>query len=176
MKRKRVLQVLMEEQAYSDVVREAQELVELALKGMLRSLGVDPPKWHDVGPILVEHKDLLPADVRFHANRLSEISGWLRKEREFAFYGNIDLIPTEQYKEVDAQRAIDSSLRGAEGDEAIQKPRLGGSWVSGLPRRLCRLALTPGELRRWTLATPSLHRGEAWGMGRTNREPSATLN
>ncbi len=44
MKRRRVLEVLLEEEAYSDVVREAQELVELALKGMLRQVGVDPPQ------------------------------------------------------------------------------------------------------------------------------------
>jgi HEPN domain-containing protein len=30
------------------VVREAQELVELALKGMLRAIGIEPPKLHDV--------------------------------------------------------------------------------------------------------------------------------
>jgi HEPN domain-containing protein len=50
-KRLRVLEVLMEQDAWSDVVREAQELVELALKGMLRAVGIDPPKWHDVGSI-----------------------------------------------------------------------------------------------------------------------------
>jgi uncharacterized protein len=44
-KRRRVLEVLLEEEAYSDVVREAQKLVELALKGMLRCVGIDPPKW-----------------------------------------------------------------------------------------------------------------------------------
>ncbi|MDQ3776871.1 MAG: HEPN domain-containing protein [Pseudomonadota bacterium] len=44
-KRRRVLGVLLEEEGYSDVVREAQELVELALKGMLRIVGIDPPKW-----------------------------------------------------------------------------------------------------------------------------------
>jgi HEPN domain-containing protein len=47
-KRLKILPVLLAEQAYSDVVREAQEIVELALKGMLRQAGVDPPKWHDV--------------------------------------------------------------------------------------------------------------------------------
>jgi len=36
-KRRRVLEVLMEEEAYSDVVREAQELVELALKAWVFS-------------------------------------------------------------------------------------------------------------------------------------------
>ena len=39
----RVLEVLQEQGAHSDVVREAQELVELALKGMLRFVGIAPP-------------------------------------------------------------------------------------------------------------------------------------
>ena len=34
--RLKVLDLLLREQAYSDVVREAQEVVELALKGVLR--------------------------------------------------------------------------------------------------------------------------------------------
>jgi len=104
--RRRVLDVLMEQEAYSDVVREAQELVELALKGMLRAAGIDPPKWHDVGPILLEQAGAFAPDIRAKLPRLAEISRWLRKEREFAFYGDIDFIPTEQYSAVDAERAI----------------------------------------------------------------------
>ena len=48
-KRLKALDVLFAEEAYSDVVREAQEIVELALKGALRAIGVEPPKIHDVG-------------------------------------------------------------------------------------------------------------------------------
>ena len=40
---------------------------------------------------------------------MADISKWLRKEREFAFYGDIDLIPTEEYKEQDAVRAMDDA-------------------------------------------------------------------
>ena len=39
---------------------------------------------------------------------MAEISGWLRKERELSFYGDIDFIPTEQYVQADAERAIDA--------------------------------------------------------------------
>ncbi len=42
-KRMRAPEVLREEDAFSDVVREAQELVERRLKALLRSIGVDPP-------------------------------------------------------------------------------------------------------------------------------------
>ena len=59
-KRLKVLDLLLEEEAYSDVIREAQECVELALKGMLRFVGIDPLKWYDVGGILVKYKEKFP--------------------------------------------------------------------------------------------------------------------
>jgi HEPN domain-containing protein len=108
-KRLKILGMLLEEDAYSDVVREAQEIVELALKGMLRQIGIEPPKWHDVGPLILEYRTRFPDEVSSQAERLAEISAWLRKEREFAFYGDIDFIPTERYSKDDAQRAIDDA-------------------------------------------------------------------
>jgi HEPN domain-containing protein len=103
-----VLPVLMAGQAWSDVVREAQEIVELALKAMLRHVGVEPPHWHDVGPLLVEHRRRFGA-AESDVDRLAATSAWLRKEREFAFYGDIDLIPTDRYTEADATRARDEA-------------------------------------------------------------------
>ncbi len=47
--RLKALEVLFAEEDWSDVVREAQEIVELCLKGMLRAIGIDPPRQHDVG-------------------------------------------------------------------------------------------------------------------------------
>lgn len=108
--RRRVLEVLAEQAAWSDVVREAQELVELALKGALRLVGLDPPHWHDVGPILVEHCAMFPEWFAESAPRLAEISHWLRREREFAFYGDVDVIPTEAYRDTDGRRAIGDAL------------------------------------------------------------------
>lgn len=105
-KRLKALIVLLEEEDYSDVVREAQEVVELALKGMLRQVGVDPPKWHDVGRVLLEYQELFPEEVRGELKRLAAISKWLRKERELSFYGDVDFIPTEEYDREEAERAI----------------------------------------------------------------------
>jgi hypothetical protein len=62
--RRRVLEVLLEQDAYSDVIREAQQLVELALKGLLRKVGIDPPKWHDVGPVLLDNRDRFPEPLK----------------------------------------------------------------------------------------------------------------
>lgn len=105
-KRLKILDVLLREEAYSDVVREAQEIVELCLKGMLRYVGIEPPKYHDVSPILIEHRekfeDISPEEI----SKLANISRKLRKERELAFYGDIDFIPTDQYTLEDAKEAI----------------------------------------------------------------------
>jgi HEPN domain-containing protein len=101
-----ILDVLHQKGAYSDVVREAQEIVELALKGMLRAVGIEPPKYHDVGGLLLEHRDRFVKDVSDMLDRAAKISKWLRKERELAFYGDIDFIPTEEYSAEDSSRAI----------------------------------------------------------------------
>jgi hypothetical protein len=50
-----ILDLLLKKKAFSYVIRESQEIVELSLKGMLRSVGVEPPKIHDVGGLLLEH-------------------------------------------------------------------------------------------------------------------------
>ena len=105
-KRLRALGTLFEDEAYSDVIREAQELVELALKGMLRFVGIEPPKQHDVGPLLLQHRDRLPAAVAAVAERVAGISHGLRKEREFAFYGDEDFIPTDEYTRAEAETAL----------------------------------------------------------------------
>lgn len=100
------LEALMKRGNYSDVVREAQETVELALKGMLRAVGVEPPKYHDVGGLLLEHRDRFTEDVSGGLTRAAEISKRLRKERELAFYGDVDFIPTEEYTADDARKAL----------------------------------------------------------------------
>lgn len=104
-KRLKILDLLIEEEDYSDVVREAQEIVELTLKAMLRYVGIDPPKWHDVSSILIEHITHFPEEEHDNIKKLKEISKWLRKERELSFYGDIDFIPTEEYTLEDAEKA-----------------------------------------------------------------------
>jgi HEPN domain-containing protein len=104
-----ILGVLLKHEAYSDVIREAQEIVELALKGMLRAVGIEPPKYHDVGGLLVEHQEKFGNDIASELPYLARISKWLRKERELSFYGDIDFIPTEEYTEEDARKAINDA-------------------------------------------------------------------
>jgi len=105
-KRLRALRVLLEEESYSDVVREAQEVVELALKALLRGFGIDPPRQHDVGALVIEYAGRFPPGVAAQVDRLAAISKRLRKERELAFYGDVDFIPTAEYSLDDGSRAL----------------------------------------------------------------------
>ncbi len=100
--RLKALHTLHNEGGYSDVIREGQELVELLLKGLLRLVFIDPPKWHDVGSILKEHKEKLPESVQKDLERICKFSSDLRKEREISFYGEDDFLPTESYSKEDS--------------------------------------------------------------------------
>ena len=62
--RVRALDVLFEAESWADVVRESQEVVELALKGLLRAFGVEPPRIHDVSDVLLAERDRLPEPLR----------------------------------------------------------------------------------------------------------------
>ena len=95
--------------SWADVVRESQEAVELALKGLLRSCGIDPPRLHDVSEVLRGERGRLPESVHGHLDRMAAISRDLRRDRELAFYGAEDLIPSEFYGEEDARRALEGA-------------------------------------------------------------------
>jgi HEPN domain-containing protein len=105
------LRTLFEVEAFPDVVREAQELVELVLKGMLRWVGIDPPKWHDVGSILVEERSKFPPEIQREIPALAEISLRLRRDRELAFYGDRDFVPEQVFGREAAERALADAER-----------------------------------------------------------------
>jgi HEPN domain-containing protein len=107
--RLKALKLLRDEGSHSDVVREAQELVELALKAMLRAVGIEPPKLHDVGELLVQHTARFASPVQEGLGRAAQISRRLRVDRERAFYGDVDFIPTREYTADHAGRAYDDA-------------------------------------------------------------------
>jgi hypothetical protein len=107
--RLRALDVLFEARSWADVVREAQEIVELALKGLLRSHGIEAPRIHDVSDVLTAERDRFPDVIRAEVPRMAAISRDLRRDRELAFYGAEDLTPSSFYSEEDAIRARDGA-------------------------------------------------------------------
>lgn len=105
------LEVLFGAGSWADVVRESQEIVELALKGLLRSCGVEPPRIHDVSAILLAERHRLPTDLQCEVDWLADISRQLRRDRELAFYGAEDLTPTDFYSRTDASAAQEGARR-----------------------------------------------------------------
>ncbi len=103
------VEYLFSKKSWADVVRESQEIVELALKALLRDCNIDVPRIHDVSGILSEEKRKLPASIHKDLEKICEISRSLRRDRELAYYGSEDLTPSEFYKEKDAKEALESA-------------------------------------------------------------------
>ncbi len=104
--RMEVLELLASRQGWSDLVREAQELVELACKALLRQVGIDPPRLHDVGPVVLAELDRFSPELHARLAVLARESQWLRSQRELAFYGDVEWIPTERYGPAEGERAL----------------------------------------------------------------------
>ena len=93
---------------YAYTIRQSQEPVELALKGALRLLAIEPPKWHDVGPVLKRHRELFPRWFRDRIDDVASISRKLRREREPSMYGDEETgtPPDQLYSLLDAEESV----------------------------------------------------------------------
>lgn len=101
-----ILPIFISKNAHADAVRECQEAVELLLKGVLRKVGIDPPRWHDVSKAINEYAALFGPEFRSEMARVTKISMELRKEREISFYGEEDFLPSESYTREQAEAWI----------------------------------------------------------------------
>jgi len=109
--RVKALASYLEDKNYPDVVREAQEAVELSLKGLLKFHQIDFSRTHDVSGILLDNKERFSKEVIESLGELILISKSLRRDRELAFYGTEDLLPLEFYSLDDATLAIAQASR-----------------------------------------------------------------
>jgi HEPN domain-containing protein len=96
---------------YAFTIRQSQEAVELSLKGALRLVGIEPPKWHDVGPVLKRERGLFPEWFKERIDETASISRRLRREREPSMYGDEETgaPPDQLYSLMDAEEALQSS-------------------------------------------------------------------
>lgn len=93
---------------YPYVIRQYQEAVELLLKAALRLVGVEPPRWRDVGPVLRREEYRFPEWFREQVPTLARYSRRLRREREPSMYGDEEsgAPPDELYDREDAEEAL----------------------------------------------------------------------
>jgi HEPN domain-containing protein len=117
--RLKAVQVLREAASWADVVRESQEIVELALKGILRACGIEAPRIHDVSDVMLAERDRLPAAIQDDVEALAQISRSLRRDRELAFYGAEDLTPSTFYSEQDAKAAFEGAARSVRAARSV---------------------------------------------------------
>ncbi|MEM1936474.1 MAG: HEPN domain-containing protein [Sulfolobales archaeon] len=97
---------------YPYVIRQCQESVELLLKAALRLVGVEVPKWYDVGPVLKREAQRFPEWFQVEIPALARISRKLRREREPSMYGDEEsgTPPDELYDRSDAEEALNYAL------------------------------------------------------------------
>ena len=103
-----LVRVALEKGLWAATVREAQECVELFLKGALRLVAVEPARTHDVAEVLKRQGDRFPDWFRSAIDRLAAISTEMAGDRGPAFYGDerAELGPQELFDEADARRAV----------------------------------------------------------------------
>ncbi|MCS7286328.1 MAG: HEPN domain-containing protein [Anaerolineae bacterium] len=99
--------------AYDDglwhlAVRRSQESVEPALKGVLRLLGLEVLRVHDVSFFLMEHRSRFPSWFQVQTDKLSYISRGLRKDRELSLYRDEEMAlpPDLIFSKFDAEEAL----------------------------------------------------------------------
>lgn len=100
-----------DEEDYPATVRRCQECVELSLKAVLRSIGIEYPREHDVSKALEMVKEKFPEWFSSKVPGFVEISKDLSKKRGPAMYGyEAELKPASDiFDKKDAEDAISSA-------------------------------------------------------------------
>ena len=103
-----LVRVALEKGLWAATVREAQQCVELFLKGALRLVAVEPARTHDVAEVLRRERNRFPEWFRSAIDRLAAVSTEMAGDRGPAFYGDErqELGPQELFDEADARRAV----------------------------------------------------------------------
>ena len=98
-----------ERRLWATVVREAQEAVELFLKGSLRLVSIEPARTHDVAELLRRAAPRFPGWFQSQIDHLALISTELAGDRGPAYYGDErqGIGPQDLFDEGDAGRALE---------------------------------------------------------------------
>jgi len=96
------------EKNYPYSVRLSQECTELSLKAVLKAVGIEYPKVHDVSDVLTDIRQRFPAWFQAEIGFLSESSKILVKKREPSLYGGEEefLSPEDVMNKNDAEDAL----------------------------------------------------------------------
>lgn len=106
--RRELVRIAFERAQWATVVREAQECVELFLKGALRLVALEPSRTHDVAELLRREASRFPEWFAREVEHLAAISTEMAGDRGIAFYGDErqEIGPQDLFDEGDARRSL----------------------------------------------------------------------
>ena len=98
---------------WSLCIRASQECVELSLKAVLRLIGIEYPKEHDVSKVLMIEQHRFPKEFSSLVDELASISRSLAKLRGPSVYGDeVRGIPAiSLFTDKDAKYALDGAKK-----------------------------------------------------------------
>lgn len=101
----------LERGVFPDVVRHSQEAVEMSLKAVLRAVGIEYPREHEVSTVLFVEREKLPSSVADRLEELTKISSKLFDARGPAMYGDEEsgVPPEELFSREDAEASLRDS-------------------------------------------------------------------
>ena len=97
-------------------IRLSQESFELTVKGILRAVGVEYPKEHDVSDALSDNLEKFPDWFPSQTAYLEEGSAWLAERRGPSMYGDeiAGKPASELFKAEDSRKAVEYADRALE--------------------------------------------------------------
>ena len=106
-----LVRLAVEKTLSATAVREAQECVELFLKGALRLVSIEPMRTHDVAELLRREARRFPEWFATQIDYLASISTEMAGDRGLAYYGDErqDLAPQDLFDGDDARRALENA-------------------------------------------------------------------
>jgi HEPN domain-containing protein len=111
--RYRTAKLAYDQRNYPYCIRQAQESVELTLKGALKLVGVQYPKFLDVSEALLSNVHLFPEWFRKRVDEMAKVSKELARKRAAAMYGEEakGLPPETVFDRRDANKAVNDAKR-----------------------------------------------------------------
>lgn len=77
---------------WPDVVRECREAIDFSLKGLLYAMGVDIPKFQDLGDLLLKNKSQMPAGLSVDWDKVLRIASALKESPGSPIVGGSDFM------------------------------------------------------------------------------------
>jgi len=116
---------------WPDVIRECREAIDFSLKGLLYAMGVDVPKFQDLGNLLVQNKSQIPAGLSVDWDKVIRIASTLTESPGEQMFGGNDFMTFGE--------SFDQSSAAPTGEEAASLLE-DVKYLNDLGKKACELS------------------------------------